>query len=525
MSKLKSIRLKNLRSLKDTGDVELKPITILVGKNSVGKSTFLRTFPLLRQSCEKETRAPILWYGNLVDFGDFGTALNKKTMSIDGDDYIEFSFNMELDSLIYYYRYKSIDNLEPKKINTNISLRMREHNKSSYASQLKMDIFGNTIILDLNQNQEFEKISINEIVFNKDYFKERGCTYEIIQRKILPIPRLLKTIRIKEKKVEFLAESELFNDYLKENITRLCRKNTSSETIEHLIENIPWASGTDIYNYFCNQNIIIGLAKNISQKGIDSTIFKEILCFFYLGLFENLVRIHNDELSSIFSDVRYLEPLRATAQRYYRRQELAIDEIDSKGSNIAMFLDSLSAHERVSINKILKDDFDIELNVTKENGHLALTIKNSDLKEATNIADLGVGYSQILPFIIQLWSCIHRKKSTRNNFLGFRGRQSNNSLFVIEQPELHLHPAYQSKISDVICKINKDSRNYVNLIIETHSPHIIYRLGELIELGEIDKESIQVLVFEESENGTSIKKSIFDENGRLNNWPIGFFQP
>ena len=46
---MQSIEIKNLRSLKDTGRVELKPITLLVGANSSGKSTFLRTFPLLKQ--------------------------------------------------------------------------------------------------------------------------------------------------------------------------------------------------------------------------------------------------------------------------------------------------------------------------------------------------------------------------------------------------------------------------------------------------------------------------------------------
>lgn len=189
-----------------------------------------------------------------------------------------------------------------------------------------------------------------------------------------------------------------------------------------------------------------------------------------------------------------------------------------------MFLDSLNYNEKISINKILKDEFDIELNVTKENGHLALTIKNGDIKEATNIADLGVGYSQILPFIIQLWDCNNRK-NTRNNFLRFQTKRENNSLFVVEQPELHLHPAYQAKIADVICKMQKTNIVNVNLIIETHSPHIIYRLGELIELEEIDKDAIQVLIFEEGEDGTSITKSTFDTNGRLQNWPIGFFQP
>jgi len=45
-----AIRIENLRSLTDTGFVELKPLILLVGQNSSGKSSFLRFFPLLRQS-------------------------------------------------------------------------------------------------------------------------------------------------------------------------------------------------------------------------------------------------------------------------------------------------------------------------------------------------------------------------------------------------------------------------------------------------------------------------------------------
>jgi hypothetical protein len=35
------IRLKNFRCFQDTGEIEIKPITFLVGKNSAGKTTFL----------------------------------------------------------------------------------------------------------------------------------------------------------------------------------------------------------------------------------------------------------------------------------------------------------------------------------------------------------------------------------------------------------------------------------------------------------------------------------------------------
>ncbi|TCB76925.1 AAA family ATPase [Acinetobacter sp. ANC 4177] len=120
MSFIKSIKLKNLRSLKDTGDIEIKPITILVGKNSVGKSTFARTFPLIRQSCAEEKRAPILWYGKLVDFGDFKTSLNRSSV----DKYIEFSFKVDtkliVNRLSRFNRFnKSIETNDP------ISLTLR----------------------------------------------------------------------------------------------------------------------------------------------------------------------------------------------------------------------------------------------------------------------------------------------------------------------------------------------------------------------------------------------------------------
>src|SRR5690242_18851522 len=66
---LSGIRLKNFRSLADTGMVELRPITLLLGQNSSGKSTFLRALPLMRQSIRIRSNAPLLWYGDLVDFG------------------------------------------------------------------------------------------------------------------------------------------------------------------------------------------------------------------------------------------------------------------------------------------------------------------------------------------------------------------------------------------------------------------------------------------------------------------------
>ena len=65
------LRLKNFRCFKDTGEVDIKPITVLIGANSSGKSSFLKTFPLMKQSVGEMVNGAFLWAGPLVDMKDF----------------------------------------------------------------------------------------------------------------------------------------------------------------------------------------------------------------------------------------------------------------------------------------------------------------------------------------------------------------------------------------------------------------------------------------------------------------------
>jgi hypothetical protein len=85
--------LKNLRRLRSVEPVEILPITLLVGKNSSGKSSFLRTFPLLRQSTITRSSAPVLWFGALVDFGNFETTVS------DNDKQQDIVFSYVIDNL------------------------------------------------------------------------------------------------------------------------------------------------------------------------------------------------------------------------------------------------------------------------------------------------------------------------------------------------------------------------------------------------------------------------------------------
>ena len=66
-----TLQLTNYRKFKDTGVIHLKPITFLVGANSSGKSSFLKFFPLLKQSLGVNRNGTFLWYSSDVDFKDF----------------------------------------------------------------------------------------------------------------------------------------------------------------------------------------------------------------------------------------------------------------------------------------------------------------------------------------------------------------------------------------------------------------------------------------------------------------------
>ena len=103
---LNKIQIKNIRSLKDTGQVPLSPITLLVGENSSGKSTFLRLFPLIKQSISKRTDGPLLWAGDVDDYVDFGSFA--ETITNDGSTAMTLCFSFPILKFRTYLAYREI---------------------------------------------------------------------------------------------------------------------------------------------------------------------------------------------------------------------------------------------------------------------------------------------------------------------------------------------------------------------------------------------------------------------------------
>ncbi|WP_243392783.1 AAA family ATPase [Kinneretia aquatilis] len=274
----------------------------------------------------------------------------------------------------------------------------------------------------------------------------------------------------------------------------------------------------------------------LSLKGVSQPLKKLQRALTILKLDELLSEL-DESMLGFCNGVSYLEPLRATAQRYYRREEVSIEELDPKGLNTTFFLQGLTQRERDSLNEWLSSTFGFKLLVKTAGGHSSLNIETEAGNESRNMADVGLGYSQLVPVAIQLWVA-SRKHDIRvinqRNRAIINSRVKYGGIVVIEQPELHLHPAYQAKLADVFASCiaptepdegGRHGQN-VKIMAETHSPNLINRLGELIDEGLLSAEDVQVLVFEpsrETSGGTRIEVASFDEHGVLQNWPIGFF--
>jgi hypothetical protein len=129
-------------------------------------------------------------------------------------------------------------------------------------------------------------------------------------------------------------------------------------------------------------------------------------------------------------------------------------------------------------------------------------------------SNLGVGFSQMVPFVSSALS-------------------SDNRLIVIEQPELHVHPALQTELADLFIQSAKERGN--RFLIETHSEHLILRVMKRIRqtfedrvqegMLRITPDDVCVLYVEPGENGSIVREMPLNERGELvKGWPGGFFE-
>ena len=516
-----AISLRNVRSLVDTGRIDIRPITILLGKNSSGKSTLTRFFPLLRQSIEVSSNTPLLWFGDLVDFGSIAEVKPKQAPQ--GD--VEFDFWWR--SIARGRRVSwTPGDMTPRQLarsdvmlgseELGFGLSLNELNETTTVTSVRASVGKDSVLFRVNGG-EIKDVLVNE----KSYLSLfKGARLFIDERSMIPTiylseadeetggTQILRSINSPvDLAIRRIFRNSLHGRFSDSTIRNLVRRNNYAPAKSFLDQML--RSGEDYQSW----TDFVSSLRNSSGQELG-TLLREL--YFLRDLPRILGRMEGDVLP-IFRATGYIGPSRATGQRYYRIQELALDRIDPSGRNLAMFLYSLSDEQKEDFSKWSEKYLGYQISSKQSAGHVSLVLKERGSDEYFNLADVGYGLSQVLPFLVQIWA------SSRVHVLGHP------QILAVEQPELHLHPAFQARLADALVGAVKSSKGgrSANLyaIIETHSQQLVNRLGELIHSGSVRSDDVVVYVFEKEmgESSTDIRRVTFGKEGELRNWPFGFF--
>jgi predicted ATPase len=231
-----------------------------------------------------------------------------------------------------------------------------------------------------------------------------------------------------------------------------------------------------------------------------------------------------EQITNFFtSKIRYLGPLRAdpqASQKFAPSSEL--DEVGAKGEYAAAVYDAnqnariewcnpLSMQVEQGTLKIALDSWtqylgvanQIKIETAGQSGFSWQVVHKKDQKPLP-LAAVGVGVSQVLPILV----------------MGLLAPK--NTLLIIEQPELHLHPRVQARLGDFFVGLSKCQKQ---CLIETHSENLVNQLRyHIVESGGQEKSNCMIYFVDQDEQGaTTFEQVEISPKGNILNWPEGFF--
>lgn len=400
--KINKLSLKNFRLL-DNLNINLEDdITIIVGKNNTGKTSFFEAIKILTTGDEQ------------VSFEDF----SQSTYSVFKETYRLFLTTLNVE----------ISDFEKEEIETSI-----------LALIPKIEL-----LIEIEYNKEIDSlVELSEFITDLD---------------------------------ENRNDASILISYEPKNTLGLLRsysnKSDESNLITYLKVNLD-----SFYNLACYaidkesgyKRLIEGSFRNKIKKIVS---FEDIKA---LRLLDDKKGDRNNTLALGFSkyynerdktdtNVKALErSLKEVSEELRAKYNKVLDKI-------LLDLKNFGASTPVTIpNIIIESEFDSE-SVIKSNIKYYYEHEEVNLPESYN----GLGYSNLIYMILELTSFIERFRNAKEE------KNSEFLVVLVEEPEAHMHPQMQqvfiSQINEVIKEAKKD-KIYVQLVITSHSSHIISEVG------------------------------------------------
>ncbi len=218
---------------------------------------------------------------------------------------------------------------------------------------------------------------------------------------------------------------------------------------------------------------------------------------------QNYLKRKCDNIGSIQIPVFSTSPVRSRPKRTY---DPTREFNDPEGSDVPMRL------MRIASTK--KDEWEVLKQQLVEFGKASGLFENIEIQNLggslgapfqlkvkvrgpnSNIIDVGYGVSQILPILVHILGPPQWRKT----------------FFLLQQPEVHLHPTAQAQLSSLLASSANGDQSF---IVETHSDYMIDRARIEIRKGTISPEDVSLIYLEPKGRVVNVHNISFDKMGNM----------
>ena len=526
---LREYQLTNFKAFAGPETIPIRPITLIYGPNSSGKSSVLQSLLLLKQTLQEAENPETLLLpkGNLVNLGGYREFIHRHDVSK------SFSFKVVLD----YCKegtHNTFGNLVPDNLietpllglkvafnynteTSNVVLSSvelflgEESSPAVIYKPEKQDIleiehsgYRETILKVDNINYAYnfwnawfvtygKKIANNALAEVKSHLRQKNNKASQLQsernkQKQEKIQEEIKQLIQWQKRFENYGFKEAIEDISKANLHSLifCRNFLPSTSNALLVEKL---SAPEI-RYLFQEHRRHWLPDVLGITLQSCSMFRRFLeSFIYIG------------------------PLREYPERLYILSGNSSQQVGKSGKMVSDILFRNPELLKQVNEQLERFGLEYELKVAsytnKDTSELsdvfALRLVDKYTDVNVSLLDVGFGISQVLPIIVQ-------------------SMLSRNTTLLIEQPEIHIHPRLQAELGSLLAECIKPPLNN-QFIIETHSEHLMLRLQKLIRKGELKPEDVSVIYVDRGAEGSKCLHLRLDEEGDfIDEWPGGFFE-
>lgn len=557
---LNALRIGNFKAFADTQYIPLRPLTLIFGANSSGKSSVLHSL-LLSHHAIQTGELDIHWTkagGESVDLGGFGQYVHKRDVSS------KVEWAVDIDTQQINLADQELINLLKKiqKLTVGVSIGTRSGKGRVRVRSFFMEADGRRILnmssrpkgrlqldrLDYEHPIMHELINaileanIFRAVSTEDYEEIKIIINELVPEINARISRFLPTkIQVGEEGNNALYQPnpklgqpadlaeivrlvlpyrlnnliEVITDTIGQEITKLrylgpFRTYPPRHFAFSRQQDVNWYAGGGyawdilLNNSEVRQKVNAWLGDSHRMKTPYELKVRKLLSDSQLAteLYPRLAKsLHDLTAKLIFHAAGFGGEIEEQVERLRGDLEAAGINLDNP-DNFLPEIETL-----VSMMTDVDNVSETWVNEITDRGEKISDLVLMDKRTKTPVShrDVGIGVSQVIPILVSCYGL-------------------SDALVAIEQPEIHLHPKLQAELGTVFAESIKPPYNN-RFILETHSEHLILRLQRLIREGQLKPEDISVIYVDSDQEGSQCLELRLDEEGDfIDEWPDGFFE-